>query len=99
MPTTCNCRDLGIFQAAIRDLLDQTDQPERCCEAVTEIARSRLDQVNRRIAQITVLKAALAHMTGVCRGSRIPPCRIVETLAGPPHNDCTPSAPQDKDGV
>ena len=85
-----HCRDLGFSQAAIRDLLDLTDQPERSCAAVTAIARGHLEAVNRRMDQLAAMKAELERMIGVCRGGQIADCRLVESLAGPSHNDCTP---------
>ena len=83
-----HCRELGFSQAAIRDLLDLTDYPDRSCEAVTEIARGHLDEVNRRIAQLAALKLELERMIRVCRGGQIADCRIVETLADHSHGHC-----------
>jgi DNA-binding transcriptional MerR regulator len=76
-----HCRELGFRQNAIRDLLRLTEQPNQSCEAVTEIARAHLDQINQRIARLAALKSELERMIGVCRGGQIADCRIIETIA------------------
>ena len=80
-----HCRELGFSQSSIRDLLDLADQPDRPCEAVDQIARSHLEDVNRRMAQLAALKVELERMIGVCRGGQIADCRIIETLADHAH--------------
>jgi DNA-binding transcriptional MerR regulator len=76
-----HCRELGFPQAAIRELLELSDHPDRSCEAVTDIARAHLTDVNRRIARLIALKSELEGMIENCRGGRIEECRIVEALA------------------
>ncbi len=77
-----HCRELGFSQPAIRELLDLTDQPERSCRAVSEIAQAQLEEVNRRISRLTALQAELQHMIDACAGgARVAECRIMETLA------------------
>ncbi|NQW11659.1 MAG: helix-turn-helix domain-containing protein [Alphaproteobacteria bacterium] len=84
----CHCRELGFPQAAIRELLDLTDHPDTSCEAVTEIARAHLDEVNRRIARLTALKSEFEHMIAACSGGRVAQCRIIETLADHSRTHC-----------
>ena len=87
-----HCRELGFPQAAIRDLLDLTDHPERSCAAVTEIARGHLAEVNRRMAQLAALKAELERTIGVCSGGgQVADCRIIEALAAPSPGGCSTS--------
>lgn len=83
-----HCRELGFSQAAIRELLDLTDHPDRSCEAVTGIARSQLDDVNRRVARLTAIKLELERMIAACDGGRVERCRIIETLANHSHTHC-----------
>lgn len=80
-----HCRELGFSQAAIRDLLDLTDHPNRSCEAVTGIARGQLDDVNRRVERLTAIKSELERMIAACGGGRVEQCRIIETLADHSH--------------
>jgi DNA-binding transcriptional MerR regulator len=56
----------------VRDLLKLTKYPAENCEAVTEIARAHLDEVNQRIAQLAALKLELERMIEVCSGGRLP---------------------------
>lgn len=81
-------RELGFSQQAIRALLDLSDLPERSCEAIDEIAREHLDEVNTRIARLTRLKAELERMIGQCAGGKVTDCRVMETLAEPSHALC-----------
>ena len=83
-----HCRELGFSQAAIRDLLDLTDHPDRPCEAVTEIARGHLDDMNRRIACLVALKSEMERMIAACDGGRVEQCRIIEILADHSHEHC-----------
>jgi len=80
-----HCRELGLAQPAIRELLELTDQPDRSCAAVTEIARAQLADLNRRIARLDALKCELEHMISACAGGTVAQCRIIETLSGHTH--------------
>lgn len=86
-----HCRELGFSQAAVRDLLDVTDHPDRSCEAVTEIAHRHLDDMNRRIARLTALKSEMERMIEACDGGRVEQCRIIETLVDYSHEHCLAS--------
>jgi len=86
-----HCRELGFRQRAMRDLLTLTEHPSESCEAVTRIARTHLDEVNQRIARLSVLKLELERMIQVCRGGQVADCRIIETLADHSHGHCLAS--------
>ena len=75
-----HCRELGFPQAAVRELLTLSDHPDQSCEAVTDIARAHLMDVNRRIARLLALKSELEGMIENCSGGRVEQCRIVEAL-------------------
>lgn len=79
-----HCRELGFPQAAIRALLELTDQPDRSCDAVTEIARAQLDEVARRIAQLSALQSELERMIAACDGGAVEQCRIIDALIAYP---------------
>jgi DNA-binding transcriptional MerR regulator len=81
-------RELGFSQHAIRELLDLSDVPERSCEAIDEIAREHLNEVNLRVDRLTRLKAELERMINQCAGGNVTKCRIIETLAEPSHALC-----------
>jgi len=82
-----HCRELGFHQKAIHDLLKLTKHPSQNCEAVTEIARTHLDEVNHRLARLASLKLELERMIEACCGGQIADCRIIETLADHSHPD------------
>jgi len=81
-------RELGFSQAAVREFFRLTDQPDQTCEAIDAIARTHLEDVDRRIARLTALKRELERMIESCRGGRVAECRIVETLADHSHGHC-----------
>lgn len=97
-------RELGFSQAAVRELFRLSDQPERTCDAIDAIARSHLEDVDRRIAQLMSLKVELERMIESCRGGRVDKCRIIETLTDHSHGHCLadahdePSAPPRRHG-
>jgi len=74
-------RDLGFSIEQVRTLLDLSDQKERSCSAVDEIARQHLVEVERKIADLTSLRRELKGLIGQCRQGTIAECRIVEALA------------------
>lgn len=76
------CRDLGFTIEQIRALLDLADQRDRPCEAVDAIAREHLDEVERKIADLTALRCELEDLIGRCRNpGTAAECRIIEALA------------------
>ena len=79
-------------QAQIRELLKLTDHQDQPCENATDIVRSQLDEVNRRVASLSALKLELERMAKSCIGdSRADSCRILETLADISHKHCLTS--------
>ena len=52
-------RDLGFEIDAIRELLAMSERPEQSCEEADRLARRHLSEVDRRIAQLTALRAEL----------------------------------------
>jgi DNA-binding transcriptional MerR regulator len=78
-------RKLGFSQMEIRGLQELTDHPDQSCAAVMEIARTHLNDVDRRIARLRALRLELDRMIRACDGGRTAECRIIQTLA-----DCPP---------
>ena len=81
-------RELGFSQAAVRELLKLNDHPEQPCEAVTDIARAHLDDVEQRIARLLGLKRELETMIKACEGRRTAECKVIETLVDHSHSHC-----------
>ena len=76
-----HARELGFEIEAIRALLTLQDNPDQSCMAADAIARTRLDEVQRRIDLLMMLKAELERMIEECSRSRVAECRVIEALA------------------
>lgn len=81
-----HARELGFEVDAIRALLSLQDDPNQPCAQADAIARTRLEEVERRIASLLALKTELARMLDQCASGRIADCRVIETLADPTHD-------------
>ncbi|MCU4159837.1 helix-turn-helix domain-containing protein [Acidiphilium sp. AL] len=75
------CRDLGFSLDAVRTLLNRTENEEGDCADITAIARDRLAELDRKIADLTALRRELSRMIDSCAGGTIAACRIVEALS------------------
>ena len=76
-----HARDLGFSVDDIRALLELAGTPERPCEDADRIARTQLASVERKIAQLSVLREELRRMVNVCSGLTAGQCRVIEALA------------------
>ncbi|PZQ86944.1 MAG: MerR family transcriptional regulator [Leifsonia xyli] len=74
-------RDLGFSLEQVRALLDLADQRDRPCEAVDEIAKFHLVEVERKIADLTALRKELRDMVRHCGHGSVRDCRIIEALS------------------
>lgn len=83
-----HARELGFAIPAIRDLLRLVDDPDHPCDAADRIARTHLDEVERRLARLIALKAELERMLTRCAGGKIAECRVIEALADHSHARC-----------
>ena len=77
-------RDLGFTLRQVRELLSLSDQKQRSCNAVADIAREHLAEVDRKIADLKSLRAELSSIINQCSCGTIAECRIIEALAPPP---------------
>ena len=62
-------------------LLDLADHRDRPCEAVDEIAKGHLAEVERKIADLTALRGELKSMIRQCGHGAVRDCRIIEALS------------------
>lgn len=79
-------RDLGFTIEEIRSLLDLSDDPGRDCGDADRIATRHLEQVEEKIAQLTLLRDELTRIVGRCRGGLAGDCRVIEALGD--HSRC-----------
>lgn len=81
-----HARELGFDIEAIRELLAMSAQPDQSCAEADRIARRHMAEVDRRISQLTALRAELQRMVEACGHGRVGDCRVIETLAN--HDQC-----------
>lgn len=81
-----HARELGFGIEAIRELLAMSAQPDQSCAEADRIARRHMVEVDRRISQLTALRAELQRMVEACGHGRVGDCRVIETLAN--HDQC-----------
>ncbi|WP_319799042.1 helix-turn-helix domain-containing protein [Nitrobacter sp.] len=80
-----HARELGFEVDAIRELLAMNAKPEQSCAEVDEIARRHIEEIDRRIAHLTTLRAELQRTVDECGRGRVCECRVIETLADSTH--------------
>lgn len=73
-------RELGFTLDQVRDLLALADEPRGHCAEVEALARTHLDAVHGRIADLERMEAVLAEMVTRCAGGTVPECPILEAL-------------------
>jgi Cu(I)-responsive transcriptional regulator len=74
-------RELGFSLEAIRELLSLSDRPDQPCDAVDRLARRQLEQVERRLARLMMLRSELERMLEQCAGGKVRDCRVIEALS------------------
>ena len=78
-----HARDLGFEIEDIRELLALTAEPQASCHKADSIALRHLGAVDRRIAQLTALRAELHRMIDECGRGRVCDCLIIDMLSRP----------------
>ena len=73
-------RGLGFKLEAIRELLTLSDDNSQSCEEVDAIARVHLDEIDRKVGDLTALRTELDRVIGSCRRGTVADCKIIETL-------------------
>lgn len=73
-------RELGFSMAQVRQLLALSDHDDKPCEDVDRLVDQQLGEVERKIADLSLLRDELKEMGRSCKGERIGECRIVESL-------------------
>ncbi len=74
-------RELGFSMAQVRELLALSDRDDKPCQDVDRLARSQIDEVQRKINDLTAMRDELSRMLAACDTDKIGQCRIVESLA------------------
>ena len=74
-------RDLGFSLDEVRALLDMAEQRDRDCRTVDELANRHLEEIDRKIADLTMLKRELSGVISSCAGGTMAECRILEAFS------------------
>jgi len=74
-------RDLGFSLDEVRELLRLSDDREQSCTEVDRIGHLHLLEVERKLADLTALRAELRQLIEQCTHGTIAACRIIEALA------------------
>ncbi|MFK7755151.1 MAG: helix-turn-helix domain-containing protein [Sedimentitalea sp.] len=82
-----HARDLGFDMDSIRALVDMASTPQASCHAADSIARSHLEGIRERIAQLRLLETELERMVTECQNGQLSECRVIEVLAD--HAECS----------
>ena len=73
-------RELGFSMAQVRQLLALSDHDDKPCDDVDRLVEQQLGDVERKIADLSLLRDELSQMARSCKGERIGDCRIVDSL-------------------
>ena len=76
-------RSLGFSVGECRSLLSLYEDHDRASKDVKAIATAKLADIERKIAELGTLHAALSHLVDACHGDDRPDCPILDDLARP----------------
>jgi MerR family mercuric resistance operon transcriptional regulator len=76
-------RTLGFTLDEIRGLLGLVDGGDYTCGEVKVITLDHLEEIRRKIADLTRLEAVLREMAAQCEGGTVPDCPVIEALFTP----------------
>jgi Cu(I)-responsive transcriptional regulator len=75
-------RSLGFTIEECRTLLSLYDDQHRSSADVKALALAKVNEIERKIAELKSLKSTLAELARSCHGDDRPDCPIIEDLAG-----------------
>lgn len=75
-------RSLGFTIEECRALMALYEDKQRASADVKRIATDHLDEIDRKIAGLSEMRATLAHLVHCCAGDDRPDCPILADLAG-----------------
>ena len=79
-------RDLGFSMAEIAELLRLWQDRARASASVRRIASRHVEELERKIAELTTMRRTLEQLVACCHGDGRPDCPILEELEGVPRD-------------
>lgn len=76
-------RGLGFSVEECRQLLALYNDKSRASADVRDMASSKLDEIDRKIRELTSLRRTLERLIHACHGNHRPDCPILDELADP----------------
>ncbi len=74
-------RDLGFTLAEVRTLPTLADRRRRSCAAAREIGLRHLEDVRRKIGDLSAMERVLREMVARCADGTLPDCPLIDALA------------------
>lgn len=78
-------RGLGFSMNDCRQLLSLYEDRNRASASVKALAEARLDELDRKLAELNSLRDTLALLVKACRGDHRPDCPILDDLSADRH--------------
>ncbi len=75
-------RSLGFGIEECRGLLSLYDDNQRTSSDVKRIAEEKISEIDKKVAELSAMRATLAHLAATCHGDERPDCPILDDLAG-----------------
>lgn len=75
-------RGLGFSVAEVAELLSLYNERDRASSDVKAIALARIDDIDRKMAELVSMRNTLSHLAELCHGDHRPDCPILDDLAG-----------------
>jgi Hg(II)-responsive transcriptional regulator len=75
-------QDLGFTLDEVEELLRLRSDKRRDRARIRSVATRRVEQIDRKVAELTAMKRALAHLLHCCQEGSTLECPIIEALDG-----------------
>ncbi|MEH6728353.1 MAG: helix-turn-helix domain-containing protein [Hyphomicrobiales bacterium] len=73
-------RDLGFSLDEIRGLLGLVDDRSQTCAEVQAVAKTHIQDVRAKIADLTRIERVLSETVARCTGDAVPECAVIDAL-------------------